>query len=74
MGILPHLEAEAKQRQETGNNQHSLKQLIAEGSTGQAREQAADAVGTNRQYVSDAKKLSEHLCLLLAYGTMRTRN
>ena len=45
---------EAKERQGTRND---ITQKVAEGEQGEAREQAARATGTNRQYVSDAKKL-----------------
>jgi len=48
------LEAEAKQRQETGNNQHSLRELIPEGSTGKSADQAA-------QHVMEVE-MSEHQC------------
>ena len=64
--ILPHLEAEAKQRQETGNNQHSLRELIPQGSTGKSADQAADVVGSNGRYVSDAKKLQAEAPALAA--------
>ena len=46
----------AKQRQEAGANQYaSLTERIPEASAGEAREKAADAVGINPRYVSDAK-------------------
>jgi site-specific DNA-methyltransferase (adenine-specific) len=49
--MLPHLEAEAKERQRMG------KQKIADPEdVGQARDKAAELVGVNRQYISDGKK------------------
>ena len=54
LDVLPLLEAEAKERQvEAGKH----KQIIAEA--GQARDQAAKITNTNRQYVSDAKRIAE---------------
>ncbi len=41
-----------------GANQYSSPpQKFAEGSKGEARDKAAEALHTNRQYVSDAKQL-----------------
>ena len=48
------LEAEAKERQGTRTDIH---QKIDEGDAGQALDKAAELVGSNRQYVSEAKKL-----------------
>lgn len=68
MDVLPMLEAEAKERQGARNDIH---QLIDECSNEpreripQALEQAAQMVGTNRQYVSDAKKLRDEAPELL---------
>ena len=55
--LLPMLEKEAAQRK-GGRPSKTRKhpQIIAEVS-GEAREQAARIAGTNRQYVSDAKKI-----------------
>jgi len=54
LDVLSQLEAEAKQRQvEAGKH----KQIIAEA--GQARDKAAKLTATNRQYVSDAKRIAE---------------
>jgi len=81
MDVLPMLEAEAKERQraagERGNeggrgNAKTLPQLIGEGfeepreqHTNEAVQQAAQLVGTNRQYVSDAKRLRDEAPELL---------
>ena len=60
LDVLPQLEAEAKQRQvEAGKH----KQIIAEA--GQARDKAAQLTATNRQYVSDAKRIAEKSPALL---------
>jgi len=59
--ILPMLEAEAKERQRaSGGDRKSVYQKI-DGpiSEPQATEQAAHLLNTNRQYVSDAKKLQQ---------------
>lgn len=59
--LLPHLESEAKERMSAGGgDKKSGTQRIADPivGAGEAREQAAKATGTNRQYVSDAKKLA----------------
>jgi ParB-like chromosome segregation protein Spo0J len=53
---LPMLEAEAKERQGTRTD---IQQIVAESKPGQARDAAAEMMGVNRQYVSDAKKLRE---------------
>ena len=52
--MLPFFEEEAKIRMSLGGQGT---QKIAD--LGEARQQVADAFGTNRQYVSDAKKLKE---------------
>ena len=54
-------EHEAKQARErlatsTGGSDPQPTQKIAEADTGEARQKAAQQVGTNRQYVSDAKR------------------
>lgn len=63
LDLLPHFEAEAKKRQAHGQTApgKTLPERIPEPSvwTGEAREQAADAVGVNPRYVSDAKRISE---------------
>lgn len=51
--LLPHLEAEAKERLKT-KSQPSQK---IDGANGRASEKAAATVGTNRQYVSDMKAI-----------------
>lgn len=53
---LPLLESEARDRQREAGK---LKQVLAEASKGQARDIAAAAVGVNKAYVSDAKKIKE---------------
>jgi hypothetical protein len=55
--LLPHLEAEAKERQRQGGRR-KVPQNVAEAN-GEAREQAAQEFNTNRLYVSAAKKLKE---------------
>ena len=57
--VEKYLAVEARQRQEAGNNQHRLKEIIPEGSQGQARDQAAAIVGTNGRYVQDAKRIRD---------------
>jgi hypothetical protein len=54
--LLPLLEKEAKERMAAGGRDKG-KQKVAD--PGQARDKAAKAVHVNRQYVSDAKRLSE---------------
>jgi len=53
--MLPMLEAEARDRMLTGKP-NDPSQFIDEG---RATEHAADLLGTNRQYVSDAKRLKQ---------------
>ena len=48
---------EAKRRQEAGNNQHRVKEIIPEASKGQARDHAARTCDVNPRYVQDAKKV-----------------
>jgi 16S rRNA G966 N2-methylase RsmD len=62
--VLPMLEAEARERQLASLKQNldSVTQFFGERNgrhSGEAAQQAADLFGTNRQYVSDAKKLKE---------------
>ena len=60
LDVLPLLEEEARKRQAHGQTApgKTLPQNLAEAS-GEAREQAAILLNTNRQYVSDAKKLKQ---------------
>src|SRR5262249_41094976 len=65
--MLPFLEAEAKKRQKAAGGDRKSKRTKGDGSLPQkvaepiqeAREQAARATGTNRLYVSHAKRLKE---------------
>jgi hypothetical protein len=52
------LAAESKKRRAATlkQNQTTVPQIFAEREGGEAREKAAEMVGANRQYVSDAKK------------------
>lgn len=54
--LLPYLEAEAKARQGTRTD---IVEKIPPSETGKARDKAAEMVGTNPRYVSDAKRLKE---------------
>jgi site-specific DNA-methyltransferase (adenine-specific) len=75
MDVLPILEAEAKERQRAAGEEFGrgkLTQLIEEAideprkkSSGEATQQAAQMVGTNRQYVNDAKRLRDEAPELL---------
>jgi N6-adenosine-specific RNA methylase IME4 len=57
LDVLPHLEAEAKSRMESGKPDPTQK--VVEGRADrESAAQAAKIVGTNRQYVADAKKLA----------------
>ena len=60
VGMLPLLEAEAKERQAHGQTSpgRTLREKIPQA-TGRASEKAAALVGTNPRYVSDAKKLAK---------------
>ena len=67
--ILPHLEAEAKQRQlatQNNNAGRSVRELIPQQENGKSADQAADVVGSNGRYVSDAKKLQAEAPALAA--------
>jgi ParB-like chromosome segregation protein Spo0J len=57
--ILPMLEIEAKKRQLSTLKQNATDSQKIDQRFGKATEQAADIVGTNRQYVSDAKRIAE---------------
>lgn len=60
--FLPILEEEARSRQSKAggdNRNRALNQKFDEAEKGQALDKAAEMFGTNRQYVSDAKKLKE---------------
>jgi N6-adenosine-specific RNA methylase IME4 len=58
--MLPFLEAEAKARQGTRNDLTSVKKLTdVKQESQRATAEAAKLTGTNRQYVSDAKKLKK---------------
>ncbi|HMN10864.1 MAG TPA: ParB/RepB/Spo0J family partition protein [Bellilinea sp.] len=60
LDVLPELEAKARERMTAGINQHSSpSQPIDRGSKGRATDEAATMLGTNRQHVSDAKKIAE---------------
>lgn len=64
--IEPLEAEEAKKRMTAGINQYaSPSQIFEQGSTGKASEKAAERVGTNRQYVSSAKKLAKEAPALL---------
>ena len=62
--LLPHLEAEARERQAHGQTAPgaTLKEKLPEAfaDSGQARDHAAKLVGTNPRYVSDAKSLAKN--------------
>lgn len=66
LDILPMLEAEARERQGSRNDLTSVKELTEVEAPQRATEEAARITGTNRQYVSDAKKLSQAAPDLLA--------
>ena len=75
MDVLPMLEAEAKERQRAAGEEFGrgkLTQLIGEAideprerHANEAVQQAAQMVGTNRQYVSDGKRLRDEAPELL---------
>jgi hypothetical protein len=63
LDVLTYLELQARERMLVGHNQHtSPVQKIEQGYTdpmdGRSVQQAAQIVGTNRQYVADAKKIA----------------
>lgn len=59
---LPHLEAEAKERQAAALKQNATvsQKIDTREEPGRAAEQAAKLANTNRQYVSDAKHLQQN--------------
>lgn len=59
LDILPMLEVEAKERKAHGLTApgKTLTQKIAEASEGESTQQAAELLGTNKQYVKDAKAI-----------------
>lgn len=57
--VEKQLAIEAKKRQQGGQGGILLSQRFEQANEGKATEQAAKMVGTNRQYVSDGKKLAE---------------
>ena len=59
------LEKEAKERQGTRTD---ISQQIDQSEKSRATERAAKILGTNRQYVSDAKKLKEEQPEKSRYG------
>ena len=77
MDVLPMLEAEAKERQRAAGEEFGrgkLTQLIGEAideprerHANEAVQQAAQMVGTNRQYVNDAKRLRDEAPELLEH-------
>lgn len=56
--VLPMLEEEARARQGTRTDLGNIPQIIAGSQPSEARDIAAQLVGTNRQYVSDAKAIA----------------
>jgi len=63
--VLPILEAEARERQITlaGTRPNGvdtdLREIIPQGTAGRASERAAELVGVNPRYISDAKRIKE---------------
>jgi hypothetical protein len=57
-GLVPMFEAEARERMEAGNNQHSPRANLPEASeTGRARDKAAEAVNVSPRSVESALKV-----------------
>lgn len=56
LDILPHLEAQARERQGARND---IVEIIPQSDQAKSRDQAAAAVGVNPRYVSDAKRIQE---------------
>lgn len=58
---LPHLEAEAKKRMvtSTGGDDPRPVEKIPQPDSGKSRDKAAELVGVNPRYISDAKKIKE---------------
>lgn len=73
LDILPHLEAEAKERQRAAGEQHGRGQEKGSQRIGtpilpqRSDDRAAKLTGTNRQYVSDAKKLQAEASIRSAH-------
>lgn len=62
LDVLPRLEARARARQRATlkqGDEHPVSQMFDEREQGRADEQAAALYETNRQYISDAKRLAE---------------
>lgn len=60
LDILPMLEDEARERMTVGINQYSPVEIFPQPSEqGKSRDHAAEIVGTNGRYVSDAKAIRE---------------
>jgi phage N-6-adenine-methyltransferase len=61
LSVEPMLAAEAKQRQRHGGPDAKGSQIVdyLDSNDGKAAENAAKLVGTNRQYVADAKRIAE---------------
>jgi len=58
--ILPYLKEEAKKRMESGINQYSPMQKIAEGKKGRSIDKAAEKIeGTNPEYIRQAQELKK---------------
>ena len=57
LSILVSIEAKKRQATSTGGTSPQLTQKIAEGATGESRQQVAEKFNTNRQYVSDVKNI-----------------
>jgi N6-adenosine-specific RNA methylase IME4 len=55
--VLPMLETEAKERQRRGGQEKVVQKFVGPTHAGLAAQQAAELLNTNRQYVSDAKRL-----------------
>lgn len=56
--MLPLLEDEARKRQSGGQGGILLSQILDQANHGKAAQHAATAIGTNRQYVADAKRIT----------------
>ncbi len=67
--VLPLLEAEARERQRLAvhrtnaglgrEHEETLREIIPEASEGKATEKAAELVGVNPRYISDAKRIKD---------------
>jgi hypothetical protein len=58
LDILPQLEERARRRMLATQNNRSAKEIIPEQGSGQARDQAAAAVGVNARYVQSVKRIA----------------